>query len=161
MKIAIASDHHGFLFKREMKRHLRVTPHEVVDLGCLNPEAVHYPDLAFKLADYIKAGKADRGILICGTGIGMAIAANKVPGVRAALCHDACSAERAVASNDAQILTMGANIIAPTLGAQVMHAFLAAETVAPSSVINLKKISDYELNQQLSSVTQGGHACSN
>ena len=85
--------------------------YEVVDIGVNTEAPVNYPDIARELAEQVRLGKFDRGILICGTGIGMAIAANKVPGVRAAVIHDPCSAERARASNDAQIAAFGSQVI--------------------------------------------------
>ena len=96
-------------------------------LGAAAESPVLYPDVALALAERIRDGETDRGILICGTGIGMAITANKVPGVRAACCHDPYSAERARKSNNAQILTMGAQVVAPTLAHLLLDHWLASE----------------------------------
>lgn len=106
MKMGISSDHNGFEFKEGIKEFLDGFEYEVIDYGCHSCDAVDYPDVAFEVSEAISSGELDRGILICGTGIGVAIAANKYPGIRAALCHDVYSAERAQLSNNAQINTM-------------------------------------------------------
>lgn len=110
MKIAIGSDHFGYYLKETIIEHLDSAGHEIIDYGCYQCEEVDYPDVAFKVAEDIQARKIPRGILICGIGLGVCIAACKVPGIRAVICHDTYSAERARKSNNAQILTMGAVI---------------------------------------------------
>jgi ribose 5-phosphate isomerase B len=105
---------------------------------------IDYPDVAEQVAIAIRDGRSDRGILICGTGIGMAIAANKVPGVRAALAHDVYSAERARKSNDAQILTLGARVIGPESAKTVVHAWLASEFAGGASARKVAKINRLE-----------------
>ncbi|MBE6185018.1 ribose 5-phosphate isomerase B [Heyndrickxia ginsengihumi] len=127
MKIGIGSDHNGFEFKEEIKKFLGNTDHEIVDFGCHSCEAIDYPDVAFEVSQAISEGKINRGILICGTGIGVCIAANKYPGIRAALAHDVYSAERAQLSNNAQIITMGAQIIGVEVGKKVVEAYLNSE----------------------------------
>jgi ribose 5-phosphate isomerase B len=107
-------------------------------------EDVDYPDVAERVAVAIRDGRADRAILICGTGIGMAIAANKVPGVRAALAHDVYSAERARKSNNAQVLTMGARVIGPEAAKTVVHAWLESEFAGGASTRKVEKIDDLE-----------------
>ncbi|MEG6574427.1 ribose 5-phosphate isomerase B [Caldibacillus debilis] len=124
MKIGIGSDHNGFEFKEAIKKYVEENGHEVVDFGCYSKDAIDYPDVAFQVAEAISQGKVERGILICGTGIGVCIAANKYPGIRAALTHDVYSAERAQLSNNAQIITMGAKIIGIEVGKKVVSAFL-------------------------------------
>ncbi len=124
MKIGIGSDHIGFKLKEEVKEFLTKNGYEVVDYGCKSDEEVDYPNVSFEVAEGISENKLDRGILICGTGIGVAIAAGKYPGIRAALCHDTYSAERAQLSNNAQILTMGAQIIGPKVAKKVVEAYL-------------------------------------
>src|SRR4030043_577638 len=108
MSIAIGCDHNGFRLKELVKKHLKSLGRDVEDYGVYSEDPVDYPDIASKLAEAISQDKHERGILICGTGIGMAIAANKVPGAYAALVADAYSAERARKSNNANILTLGA-----------------------------------------------------
>ncbi|WP_337969697.1 ribose 5-phosphate isomerase B [Virgibacillus salexigens] len=127
MKIGIGSDHNGFELKEAIKEFISSTEHEEVDYGCHSCNAVDYPDVAFDVSKAISEGDLDRGILICGTGIGVCIAANKYPGIRAALAHDTYSAERAQLSNNAQILTMGAQIIGVELGKKVVESYLNAE----------------------------------
>lgn len=108
MKIAVGSDNNAFQMKESVKQHLVDLGYEVKDYGCYSEDQVDYPNIAFSLGDGIIKGEADRGILMCGTGIGMAISANKVPGIRAAQVLDPYSAERAELSNNAQVITFGA-----------------------------------------------------
>lgn len=124
MKIGIGSDHNGYEFKEAIKQFLEGSEHEIVDYGCHSCEAVDYPDVAFEVSQAISEQRIDRGILICGTGIGVCIAANKYPGIRAALAHDVYSAERAQLSNNAQIITMGAQIIGVEVGKKVVDAYI-------------------------------------
>lgn len=108
MKIAVGSDDNGFKMKEQVKQHLIDLGFEVKDYGCYSEDQIDYPDIAFTLGQGIMNGEADRGILVCGTGIGMAISANKVPGIRAAQVLDPYTAERAELSNNAQVITFGA-----------------------------------------------------
>lgn len=124
MKIAIGSDHNAFDLKETIKEFLVDTEHDVIDFGCYSKDAIDYPDVAFEVSEAISEGKVERGILFCGTGIGVSIAANKYPGIRAALTHDVYSAERAQLSNNAQIITMGAQIIGPEVAKKVVAAYL-------------------------------------
>jgi|SRR5699024_443164 len=124
MKIGIGSDHNGFDFKEAIKDFLKDTEHEIVDFGCHSKDEVDYPGVAAKIAQAVSDEELDRGIIICGTGIGVAITANKVPGVRAAQAHDTYSAERAQLSNNAQIITMGAQVIGHETGKKVVEAFI-------------------------------------
>ncbi|MBA2718372.1 MAG: RpiB/LacA/LacB family sugar-phosphate isomerase [Chloroflexi bacterium] len=117
---------------------------ETVRPDDIGPEAIDYPDVAERVAVAIRDGRADRGILICGTGIGMAIAANKVPGVRAAQAHDVYSAERARKSNNAQIVTLGARVIGPEAAKTVIHAWLASEFAGGASTRKVDKIDELE-----------------
>jgi ribose 5-phosphate isomerase B len=128
MRLVIGSDHFGYGLKAELRAHLEQRGHELLDLGCTGVEdEVDYPDVAEALARRIAAGEFARGILVCGTGIGMAIAANKVPGVRAACCHDPYSAERARKSNDAQVLCLGAEIVGAALARVLLDHWLESE----------------------------------
>jgi ribose 5-phosphate isomerase B len=141
MKILIGSDHNGYALKEDIKGYLEELGHEPVDTGCDSAsKPVDYPDIAIKLAESIAGGECERGILICGTGIGMAIVANKVPSVRAATCHDPYSAERARKSNDAQVMTMGAQIVAPALARVLVDHWLASEFRGGRSAPKVAKI---------------------
>ncbi len=141
MHILIGSDHFGFPLKEDVKAYLSQLGHEVEDAGTdAADHPVDYPDIAEAVALLVARGEYGRAILICGTGIGMAIAANKVPGVRAACCHDPYSAERARMSNDAQVLTMGAQIVAPSVGRAVLDAWLAAEFAGGRSLPKVNKL---------------------
>lgn len=122
MKIGIGADHNAFKAKEDLKQYIEELGHTVKDYGCYSEDDVDYPGIAFKTAEGVMSEEVDRGILICGTGIGMAISANKVKGIRAAQVHDPYSAERAQLSNNAQIITFGSKII----GVDVMK-FLTKE----------------------------------
>jgi len=142
--VAIGSDEAAFDLKEILKAHLKARGVEVRDYGCFDKSPVLYPDVAVKVAEAIAQGKHPRGILMCGTGIGMAITANKVPGVRAATCHDTYSAERARKSNNAQILTMGARVIGPELAKTIVDAWLASEFEGGGSTAKVEKIIEYD-----------------
>ncbi len=115
MKIAVGSDHRGFETKLKVINALRQWDHQVEDLGAFTHDSCDYPDFAFKVAQLVGEGKVDRGVLICGTGIGMCIAANKIPGVRAALCHDSITVEMSRRHNDANILCLSADLLGEEL----------------------------------------------
>lgn len=145
LTIAIGADDAATELKNLVKSHLQSKGIEVVDFshdGGDNP--LIYPDIAFNLASAIGDGTYPRGILLCGTGIGMAIVANKVPGVRAAQCHDTYSAERARKSNDAQVMTLGARVIGPELAKNIVDVWLASEFEGGRSAPKVEKITYYE-----------------
>ena len=122
--IVIASDHAGVDLKVRILEDLRDGGHEIHDLGPADSSSVDYPDFGHKVAAAVVAGEAETGILICGTGIGMSMTANRHPGVRAALCHDAFTAEMARRHNDANVLCMGARVIGVGVAEQVVEVFL-------------------------------------
>lgn len=140
MQIIIGSDHFGYRLKEHLKIHLEELGHEPVDVGCFSEEAVDYPDVGEALARRVAAGEFERGILVCGTGAGMAIVANKVPGVRAVVCHDPYSAERARASNDAQIAAFGAQIVGPGAAEKLLDIWLGSEFQGGRSTRKVEKI---------------------
>ncbi len=144
MLILVGSDHIGYSLKEDLKAYLIQLGHQVIDIGCFSTEPVDYPDIAVRLAERIAGGETDRGVLICGTGIGMSIAANKIPGVKAACCHDPYSAERARKSNNAQVITMGSQIIAPTLAHLILDHWLASEFTGGRSAQKVAKIDDLD-----------------
>ncbi len=148
--VAVGSDDAGYALKETIAARLRESGYPVTDFGCYSPEPVDYPDVAFSLASAVATGEFTRGILICGTGIGMAIAANKVPGVRAAQAHDPYSAERARKSNDAQILTLGARVVGPELALSLVDTWLHAEFTGGASARKVGKIvrREQELREQ-------------
>ena len=127
MKIAVASDHRGFEVKGKILSVVRDLGHEAVDLGPEVAESVDYPDFAAKVAGAVSDGKVDRGILICGTGIGMAIAANKFHGVRAASCHDDLTAEMSRRHNDANVLCLSADLLGDRLVNRMVEIWLNTE----------------------------------
>lgn len=124
MKIALGADHAGFELKQDLHRHLRERGIDVQNLGTDSSDSCDYPDFARKVAAAISEGEAEFGVLVCGTGIGMAIAANKVPGIRAANCHLPVEAQLAREHNNANILTLGARTLDPATAVQVLDAFL-------------------------------------
>ena len=124
--LLIGSDHAGFALKKVLVEELERRGVAYTDVGAFSGEAVDYPNIAAKVARAVAAGEAERGILVCGTGIGMSMAANKVQGIRAAVCHDVFSARMTRMHNDANILCMGERVIGPGLAVDVMNAFLDA-----------------------------------
>lgn len=123
--IAIGCDHGGFELKQEIITHLKENNIEFKDFGCYSTESVDYPDYAKAVAAAIVEGSCEKGILICGTGIGISIAANKVPGIRCALCHDVFSAEATRLHNDANIVALGARVIGPGHALKIVDTFLS------------------------------------
>ena len=127
MRIAVACDHAGFPLKAEVIRVIVENGHEPVDLGTNSTESVDYPDFAAKLGQAILDGRADRGVLICGSGIRASIAANKMKGIYAGLCHDTYSAGQGVEHDNMNVLCLGARIIGPALVPELVQAFLSKE----------------------------------
>jgi ribose 5-phosphate isomerase B len=125
LNIAIGADHRGFELKEKIKALLRELHHEAIDVGTQGDRAVDYTDFAIAAAEKVASGEAERGILVCGSGVGMSIAANKVRGVRAALAVSPEGARLARAHNDANVLALGARIVAPALAEEILDVFLA------------------------------------
>ncbi|MBJ93829.1 MAG: ribose 5-phosphate isomerase B [Rickettsiales bacterium] len=126
MRIALASDHGGIELKEQLAAHLRQRGLDVEDLGTQGSQSVDYPDFAHAVARQVAGGHAERGILVCGTGQGMAMAANRVPGIRAGVVSDVFSARMIVEHNNAQVLCLGARILGPSLAVELVDAFLSA-----------------------------------
>ena len=147
MKISIGSDHRGVDVKRQILDLLRQLGHDVNDVGTQSEESVDYPDIAAEVGRRVSQSEADRGILICGTGIGMAIAANKFPGVRAAPCHDDLTAEMSRRHNDLNILCLSADLLGVQLIDHMVEIWLATEFDGGRHARRVEKIS--ELDQQL------------
>ena len=126
MKLVIAADHAGFPLKEEVRGYLERLGHEVIDLGAYNTEPSDYADFAEAVGKALAAGRAERGILICGSGVGVNVAANKMPGIRASMCHDTYSAHQGVEHDDMNVLVMGARIIGTALAFELVSSFLNA-----------------------------------
>jgi ribose 5-phosphate isomerase B len=126
MRIALAADHAGYLLKNELKATLSGQGHDVLDLGTDSPAPVDYPDSAEAVAGAIRGGQAERGIIVCGSGAGVSIAANKFPGIRASVCHDTYTAHQAVEHDDMNVLCLGARVIGGALALDLVSAFLGA-----------------------------------
>jgi len=127
LRLAVASDHGGFRLKAEIIKFLEDRSIEFEDLGTYSEESVDYPDFALALAQSVASGRNSLGIVCCGTGIGVSISANKVPGVRAALCHDPYSARMAREHNDANVIALGERVVGPGLALEIVGAFLEGE----------------------------------
>ena len=127
MRIVIGSDHAGFPLKSTIVDHVRSLGHEVQDAGSYDPRPVDFPDVAKSVTSAIAEGRADRGLMVCGTGVGAAIAANKVKGIRAAVCHDVHSAHQSVEHDDVNVMCIGAQIVGPWLAKDLIAAYLNAK----------------------------------
>ena len=145
MKIAIGSDHRGFEVKRRIVTVLQQLGHEVEDVGPNSKDSVDYPEFAFKVALAVSEGRAQRGVLICGTGIGMCIAANKVKGVRAAPCHDSITAEMSRRHNDANVLSLSADLLGEELIERMLRIWLETEFESGRHARRVEKITRFEM----------------
>jgi len=151
VKLVIASDHAGFPLKEEIRAYLTQAGHEVADLGAYSADLPDdYPDYAEKLALALKRGDAPRGILICGSGVGVCVAANKIPGIRAGMCHDTYSAHQGVEHDNMNVCVLGARIIGPALAFEVVDRFVAASFIATEErfVRRYKKVLAIEAKYQ-------------
>lgn len=140
MRIAIGSDHAGFAMKQAIVGLLSELGHNHEDFGCFNSNSVDYPDIARPVAEAVSQKKFDHGILICSTGIGMSIVANKVPGIRAAVCHDTFSARRAREHNNANVLCLGEWVIGQGLMREIVTTYLSADFVGGRHARRVEKI---------------------
>lgn len=135
MQIVIGSDHAGFHLKQELVSWLNDQGHQVEDIGSYSPEDVDFPDIAWAVCSRVRNDGQQRGILVCGTGVGAVIAANKVKGIRAAVCHDVHSAHQSVEHDDVNVMCIGAQIVGPWLARDLINAFLQAEFVQEADFI--------------------------
>lgn len=127
MKVAIASDHAGFLMKQDVAQYLKKNGYDVIDLGTNSQDPVDYPDFSEAVGRALLEGKAERGIVICGSGVGASVAANKIPGIRAGLCHDHYSAHQGVEHDDMNVLVLGSRVIGLEMAHELVLAFLNAK----------------------------------
>lgn len=145
MRLALGADHAGFHLKQHMATCLQQAGHDVLDLGTTSTEPADYPDFAEAVGRAVLDGRAERGLVICGSGVGAAVAANKLPGVRAGLCHDTYSAAQGVEHDDINVLVLGARVIGPALAEVVVRSFLAARfSNAERHVRRLEKVKAIE-----------------
>jgi RpiB/LacA/LacB family sugar-phosphate isomerase len=126
MRIVVGSDHAGYILKQEVGEALRQAGHEVLDVGTSSTAPVDYPDSAEAVGKAVMDGRAERGVLICGSGVGASVAASKLPGIRAAVCHDTYSAHQGVEHDDMNVLVLGGRIVGPALAIELVWAFVAA-----------------------------------
>ncbi len=145
MRIVLGSDHAGFDMKQDLVAFVRGLGHEIVDVGTNSTAPVDYPDFAEAVGMAVRNGQAERGILICGSGVGASVAANKIPGIRAGLCHDSYSARQGVEHDDMNVLVLGSRVIASELAHDLARIFLAAKFSGDERhVRRLRKIRDLE-----------------
>lgn len=146
MKIAIGSDHRGYEIKQHIIGQLRALGHEVFDLGPDSESSVDYPDFAFQVGEFITSGQAERGVLICGTSIGMCIAANKVPGIRAAPCYDTVTAEVSRRHNDANVICLSADLLGEEIMERMIRIWIDTPFEGGRHARRVEKIQRYEAN---------------
>jgi ribose 5-phosphate isomerase B len=126
MRLVIGSDHAGWALKKTVIDHVRALGHEIADVGSFDDNPVDFPDIAREVARKVTAGEAERGIMVCGTGVGASIAANKMKGIRAAVCHDVHSAHQSVEHDDVNVMCIGAQIVGPWLAKDLISSYLSA-----------------------------------
>jgi len=126
MRIVVGADHRGYQLKAALADAIRAAGHEVIDVGTNGPESVDYPDIALAIGETILDGRAERGVFVCGSGVGAAIAANKIAGIRAAICHDTYSAHQGVEHDEMNVLCLGSCVIGDELAREIVQAFLNA-----------------------------------
>ena len=143
-RIAIGADHAGFAVKQAIKKHLEQAGYNVDDVGTESEESVDYPEFARTVAEKVAGGMAQLGVLVCGTGMGMAIAANKVPGIRAAVAHDKMTARLAREHNDANVLTLGARVVDPSQAVEIVREFLDAQFAGGRHQRRIDKIAEMD-----------------
>lgn len=144
MRVAVGSDHRGYQSKQRILKHLSERNHEVVDSGAMSEESIDYPDVAFRLCEEVAQGRVDRGILICGTGLGMCIAANKFPGIRAAPAHDDVTAELSRSHNDANVLCLSADLLGGPLMDHIVDIWIKTPFDGGRHQRRLDKIQELE-----------------
>jgi ribose 5-phosphate isomerase B len=149
MKVAIAGDHAGFQLKQFLLEQLQGDGKDVLDLGCVDERPSDYPDFAREIGAALTAGRAERGVLVCGSGVGASVAANKVKGIRAGLCHDVYSAHQGVEHDDMNVICLGARVVGTHLALEIVRAFLGASfSYDDRHVRRLHKVIDIERLQR-------------
>jgi ribose 5-phosphate isomerase B len=145
MRIVVGGDHRGYQLKDVIAEHLRAAGHQVEDVGTHSSESVDYPDVAVAIGSLIQSGKAERGVLVCGSGVGAVIAANKLPGIRAGICHDTYSAHQGVEHDDMNLVCLGSRIIGEDVALEVVDAFIGAKFSGEERYRRrLQKVADLE-----------------
>ncbi|MDI3316819.1 MAG: ribose 5-phosphate isomerase B [Bacillota bacterium] len=150
MKVALGADHGGFRLKEAVRHWLEQAGHQVVDFGTDSEEACDYPDIARPVAEAVARGQVDRAVLVCGTGIGMSITANKVPGVRAALCHDAYTARLSREHNDANVLCLGGRVLGPGVAEEIVGIWMSASFAGGRHARRVAKVDELDASREAS-----------
>src|SRR5574341_408310 len=149
MRIVVGADHRGYEMKDALAEYLRTAGHDVIDIGTNSNEPVDYPDIALLAGQAIQEGRAERGLIVCGSGVGAVIAANKMTGIRAGICHDTYSAHQGVEHDDMNVLCLGSRVIGEALALEVVHAFIAAVFSGEERYRRrLEKVRDMERNPE-------------
>jgi ribose 5-phosphate isomerase B len=146
MRVAVAFDHRGVKLRQRLLEELAALGHDAVDLGTDKPEPrIDYPDKAREVAESIRGGESERAVLVCGSGVGASVAANKIPGIRAAVCHDTYSAHQGVEHDDMNVLCLGSEVVGPELAAELTRTFVAARFDGGERYVRrLEKIEEME-----------------
>src|SRR5438128_12509755 len=154
MRIVVGADHRGYELKNALAASLRENGYDVLDVGTNGPDSVDYPDIALAVGEAIRDGRAERGVLVCGSGVGAAIAACKLPGIRAAICHDTYSAHQGVEHDDMNVLSLGARVVGDELAREVVEAFLNATFDGGERYVErLQKVAELERTMKNGEVT--------
>lgn len=153
LKVAVGGDHAGFALKQLVVDRLNVERVQLIDCGTDSEASCDYPDFARAVAAKLRAGEAERGILICGSGVGVSVAANKIPGIRASVCHDTYTAHQGVEHDDMNVLCIGGRVIGPSLAYEIVRAFLAAR-YAPEERHARRLTKLFEIEQEFCGGTQ-------
>jgi RpiB/LacA/LacB family sugar-phosphate isomerase len=157
MKIVIGSDHAGYQMKGDLSLYLRELGCEVIDVGADGAEPVDYPDYAEAVGLAVRNGRADRGLVICGSGVGASVAANKLPGIRAGLCHDTYSAHQGVEHDEMNVLVLGARVVGPEMARELLRAFIGARFDGEERHIRrIEKIGSLETRYAAVAARSGG-----
>lgn len=156
MKVVLGADHAGFELKSDLVAYVQELGHEVLDVGTMSTEPVDYPKFSEAVGLAVQEGRAERGILVCGSGVGASVAANKIPGIRAGLCHDTYSAHQGVEHDDMNVLVMGGRVIGPALARELVGAYLGAHFTGEER--HRRRLGEIRAMEARHAMAQGGRS---